>query len=59
MVAPCYEEAEGLAEFYLRGSAVCREVSSCYEIVLVNDGSADNTWPLIRSFAEQIPMWSA
>jgi glycosyltransferase involved in cell wall biosynthesis len=45
VVAPCYNEENGLAELHRRVSNVCREVAGdSYEIVLVNDGSTDNTW---------------
>jgi len=55
VVVPCYNEATGLAEFYERTSAACRNVTTDYEIVFVNDGSSDGTWPLILSFAEKDP----
>jgi cellulose synthase/poly-beta-1,6-N-acetylglucosamine synthase-like glycosyltransferase len=42
VVAPCYNEALGLAEFHRRISATCRKtVGTDYEIILVNDGSQD------------------
>lgn len=53
VVAPCYNEQDGLAELHKRLSAVCCQVSGGdYEIVLVNDGSRDETWPLMRRLAE-------
>lgn len=51
---PCFNEAEGLAELHRRVSAACRAVAGGdYEIVLVNDGSTDATWEVIRSLAAQ------
>lgn len=45
VVAPCFNEGKTLDELYRRLSAVCREVAGdSYEIVLVNDGSRDDTW---------------
>jgi dolichol-phosphate mannosyltransferase len=52
VVAPCYNEQEVLREFHRRMSAVCREITLDYEIVLVDDGSSDETWPLMRQLAE-------
>ena len=50
VVAPCFNEAEGLQELYRRVTAVCRNVAGeAYEIVLVNDGSSDATWADIRA----------
>jgi glycosyltransferase involved in cell wall biosynthesis len=52
VVAPCYNEAEGLAELYRRVRAAAqREVGDSFEIVLVNDGSSDPTWPAIAALA--------
>lgn len=51
---PCYNEAPCLAALHQRVSAACSStVGSAYEIVLVNDGSVDETWPAIRSLADR------
>jgi polyisoprenyl-phosphate glycosyltransferase len=53
VVAPCYNEAEVLPEFYRRTSAAA--LSACgedHEIVLVDDGSSDMTWDIIMALAE-------
>ena len=53
-VAPSYNEAAGLRAFYDRVTAVCRGiVGDAYEIVLVNDGSRDETWPVITELARE------
>lgn len=52
IVAPCYNEAPGLREFHDRVSAACRDVvGEEYEIVLVNDGSRDDTWCVMGELA--------
>jgi hypothetical protein len=38
VVAPCYNEQDGLDEFHRRVASVCEELGRPYEIVLVNDG---------------------
>ena len=44
VVVPCYNEAANIAELHARVTAACRkEVADSYEIVLVNDGSTDET----------------
>lgn len=54
IVAPCYNEQESLPEFHRRVSEVCRkECGDDYEIVLVNDGSRDSTWPMMCAMAEK------
>ena len=55
VVAPCYNEALGLAEFHRRVSSACGNVVAEYEIVLVNDGSRDNTWSVMNQLAAADP----
>src|SRR3954469_5645518 len=48
IVVPCFNEEAGIAELVRR----CREaavsaVGANYEIILVDDGSIDRTWPAI------------
>ncbi len=51
MVAPCYNEAAVLPEFHRRLSAACRLVTDDYEIIVVNDGSSDSSWPILLSLS--------
>lgn len=52
VVAPCFNEADGLRAFYQRCASACRvAVGESYEIVLVDDGSSDGTWPAIEALA--------
>src|SRR5215510_1757011 len=51
VVVPCFDEEAGLVELHRRITAVCRQVAD-YEIVLVNDGSGDGTWNLMRRLAD-------
>ena len=53
VVVPCYNEQEVLAELHRRVSEVCAGLNQTYEIVLVNDGSRDNTWPILQRLADQ------
>lgn len=55
VVAPCFNEEAVLRQFHERVSAVCREVGSAYEIVLVNDGSKDGTWAIMQELAVEDP----
>lgn len=55
-VVPCYNEADGLATLHRRLSASCRTaVGDEYEIILVNDGSADATWSIICQLCQDDP----
>ena len=54
VVAPCFNEQDGIDEFYRRVSAVCAaSVGDSYEIVLVNDGSTDSTLSALRTLSER------
>jgi polyisoprenyl-phosphate glycosyltransferase len=54
VVAPCYNEQQVLPEFLRRVRDVCEDTSPRnYEIVLVDDGSSDETWPVICDFASK------
>jgi dolichol-phosphate mannosyltransferase len=56
IVSPCYNEQECLPEVYRRLTAICNALRIAdYEIVLVDDGSADRTRTIIRQFCEQDP----
>ncbi len=52
IVAPCFREEGNLDELYKRLTAVCSRLGISYEIVLVDDGSPDETWGRIRTLAE-------
>lgn len=51
IVSPCFNEADGLAEFVRRTKAVGESLNCDYEIVLVNDGSRDATLSVALSLA--------
>ena len=56
VVVPCFNEEGNLPRLLKRLSDICRStVGESYEILLVNDGSRDRTWPLIREAAHEDP----
>ena len=56
IVVPCYNEEGCLQALHERLTSAAR-ASGCrdYEIVLVNDGSRDRTWPMMRELAGSDP----
>jgi polyisoprenyl-phosphate glycosyltransferase len=48
VVAPCYNEEQSLPELYRRLKEVLDQTNESWELVLVNDGSADRTAELMR-----------
>ncbi len=56
IVVPCYNEEACLAELHGRLTAAARTaVGEDYEIVLVNDGSRDGSWEMMRSLSAADP----
>src|ERR1051326_4916794 len=56
VVVPCYNQENGLGELHRRTSQACRSFAAeKYEIILVDDGSRDETWQRIESLATQDP----
>jgi dolichol-phosphate mannosyltransferase len=55
VVSPCYNEELVLPDFYKRMRAACEKLGVSYEIVLINDGSRDQTPQMMDRLAEQDP----
>ncbi|WP_118858020.1 glycosyltransferase family 2 protein [Sphingomonas mesophila] len=56
IVVPCFNEQECLAVLHQRLSAAARSAAGeDYELVLVNDGSTDRSWPIMADLAAADP----
>ncbi len=56
IVVPCYNEKEGLQELHRRVSAAAlSRFGRDYELILVDDGSQDETWSVIYELSIQDP----
>jgi glycosyltransferase involved in cell wall biosynthesis len=56
IVIPCFNEEACLAELHQRLGAAARQIAADdYELVLVNDGSRDQSWPLMLQMAAEDP----
>jgi dolichol-phosphate mannosyltransferase len=56
VVAPCYNEEQTLPVFVARMVAACQAAAGdSFELLLVNDGSRDGTWPGIEEMASRHP----
>lgn len=53
LIIPCFNEQEVLPIFYRETTAVLRKITDQYELIFVNDGSRDETLPILKSFAEK------
>lgn len=55
VVVPCYNEQRVLEAFCQRMTAACESTRLDYEILFVDDGSRDQTWPMICAAAQRNP----
>ena len=56
IVVPCFDEEACLAALHERLTAAAQKaVGADYEIVLVNDGSRDGSWPIMQKLAAKDP----
>lgn len=59
VVVPCYNEEEVLPELRRRLLDVFGKLGIPFEIVLIDDGSKDRTWPIIAEYAATSPHFKA
>jgi polyisoprenyl-phosphate glycosyltransferase len=56
IVVPCFNEEPCLGELHERlGAAARQAVGDDYELVLINDGSRDSSWPAMQRMAAEDP----
>ena len=56
IVVPCYNEAATLDVLHARVTAAARgAVGDDYELVLINDGSRDDSWPIMQRLSAADP----
>jgi len=53
VLVPAYNEAESLPELAQWIDRVCVSSSIEYELIVIDDGSSDNTWELLRDLSEK------
>ncbi len=55
VVIPIYNEEENLPILYEKLKKVLEEINKSYEIILVNDGSTDRSWKIIKELSLKDP----
>ncbi|MEK0439594.1 MAG: hypothetical protein RLZZ504_510 [Bacteroidota bacterium] len=55
LVIPLYNEAESLLELHAWIVRVCKQENLSYEVLLLDDGSSDNSWEIIQGLRQQDP----
>jgi hypothetical protein len=55
VLVPAKDEAENLVPFMEQAEAAFRGGTARYEVIVVDDGSTDETWAVLQRLAEQYP----
>lgn len=55
IVIPLYNEEESLPELVEWIDRVCREHKYAYEVVMIDDGSRDNSWEVVKQLSAKYP----
>ena len=55
LVIPAYNEAESLPELIAWIHRVCEPLHEAYEIIIIDDGSTDNTWQVLTNLKARYP----
>ena len=55
IVIPVFHEQDNIPELYERLTAVMQGLGGPYEIILVDDGSTDRSFPMMKALHEQDP----
>lgn len=56
IIVPLYNEDESLPELISWIDKVCREHHYSYEVVMVDDGSTDNSWQVVTELSARYPV---
>lgn len=56
LVVPLYNEAESLPELAAWIDRVCRSMQISFEIIMVDDGSTDGSWEIVRQLSVTYPV---
>jgi polyisoprenyl-phosphate glycosyltransferase len=59
VVIPCWNEQEVLPELFRRLTAAAEKWGETWDVICVDDGSADQTWPLLVLQQQRDPRWKA
>jgi dolichol-phosphate mannosyltransferase len=59
LVIPCFNEEEVLPELFRRVTAAAEKWTGDWEVICVDDGSRDQTWPILAAQYQRDARWHA
>lgn len=59
IVIPCYNEEEVLDQLFDRVTKSAETWKKVWEVICIDDGSSDLTWPKLKTQSEKDPRWKA
>lgn len=59
VVIPCFNEQEVLPELFRRLTAAAQTWPGDWEVICIDDGSRDHTWPMLVAQQQKDPRWRA
>jgi glycosyltransferase involved in cell wall biosynthesis len=59
VLVPAKDEAENLPEFMAQAEAAFRNSGTRYEVIVIDDGSKDDTWAVLQRLQQQYPFLRA
>ncbi len=57
VIVPVYNESENIEPLYFELTAALQELDYAYEVIVVDDGSQDDSYLRLKRFHEQDPRW--
>ena len=55
IVIPLFNEEESLPELVTWIERVCKEHNYTHEVIMIDDGSTDNSWEMVKKLSGEFP----
>lgn len=59
IVAPAFNESQIFPQFIVKTYSVAKKITADFELIIVDDGSTDNSWSVLRRYCQKYPRLKA